>query len=125
MIRRPPRSTRTDTLFPYTTLFRSAQYQMLRPQQPFGPAIPIADQCRQAVPTVPQERSNRSTTPALVPSGVEICRYHYVARLAVKAYDRPVGETRSIMATMVDQAQWHGRPPLYLERPAAPNRITK
>src|SRR3546814_18922385 len=25
MIRRPPRSTRTDTLFPYTTLFRSAR----------------------------------------------------------------------------------------------------
>src|SRR3546814_1524795 len=30
MIRRPPRSTRTDTLFPYTTLFRS------RPGQPRG-----------------------------------------------------------------------------------------
>src|SRR3546814_6204482 len=29
MIRRPPRSTRTDTLFPYTTLFRSVA--MLRP----------------------------------------------------------------------------------------------
>src|SRR3546814_13702006 len=27
MIRRPPRSTRTDTLFPYTTLFRSAVRQ--------------------------------------------------------------------------------------------------
>src|SRR3546814_10586455 len=26
MIRRPPRSTRTDTLFPYTTLFRSSPY---------------------------------------------------------------------------------------------------
>src|SRR3546814_13953302 len=26
MIRRPPRSTRTDTLFPYTTLFRSQLY---------------------------------------------------------------------------------------------------
>src|SRR3546814_10803244 len=26
MIRRPPRSTRTDTLFPYTTLFRSINY---------------------------------------------------------------------------------------------------
>src|SRR3546814_14504340 len=26
MIRRPPRSTRTDTLFPYTTLFRSADH---------------------------------------------------------------------------------------------------
>src|SRR3546814_10349727 len=28
MIRRPPRSTRTDTLFPYTTLFRSRIYQL-------------------------------------------------------------------------------------------------
>src|SRR3546814_8685121 len=27
MIRRPPRSTRTDTLFPYTTLFRSRLFQ--------------------------------------------------------------------------------------------------
>src|SRR3546814_13283293 len=27
MIRRPPRSTRTDTLFPYTTLFRSRQHR--------------------------------------------------------------------------------------------------
>src|SRR3546814_8885423 len=31
MIRRPPRSTRTDTLFPYTTLFRS-----VRPLAQFG-----------------------------------------------------------------------------------------
>src|SRR3546814_9838175 len=30
MIRRPPRSTRTDTLFPYTTLFRSARHHPLR-----------------------------------------------------------------------------------------------
>src|SRR3546814_10315575 len=29
MIRRPPRSTRTDTLFPYTTLFRSLAGRML------------------------------------------------------------------------------------------------
>src|SRR3546814_11642471 len=29
MIRRPPRSTRTDTLFPYTTLFRSAPGHIL------------------------------------------------------------------------------------------------
>src|SRR3546814_14917999 len=28
MIRRPPRSTRTDTLFPYTTLFRSGQRRL-------------------------------------------------------------------------------------------------
>src|SRR3546814_3115523 len=30
MIRRPPRSTRTDTLFPYTTLFRSPGAPMMR-----------------------------------------------------------------------------------------------
>src|SRR3546814_13730414 len=36
MIRRPPRSTRTDTLFPYTTLFRSK-------------AIPLAEQTCSAV----------------------------------------------------------------------------
>src|SRR3546814_15946251 len=33
MIRRPPRSTRTDTLFPYTTLFRSADGMQSRRQR--------------------------------------------------------------------------------------------
>src|SRR3546814_2723404 len=44
MIRRPPRSTRTDTLFPYTTLFRSqgsgqgnGQGQVKDPKDPRGP----------------------------------------------------------------------------------------
>src|SRR3546814_6288507 len=37
MIRRPPRSTRTDTLFPYTTLFRSpAQGVMGHARNPTG-----------------------------------------------------------------------------------------
>src|SRR3546814_6817484 len=35
MRRRPPRSTRTDTLFPYTTLFRSP-----RPPRPAPPSVP-------------------------------------------------------------------------------------
>src|SRR3546814_10787374 len=34
MIRRPPRSTRTDTLFPYTTLFRPACVIFLAAQSP-------------------------------------------------------------------------------------------
>src|SRR3546814_4540532 len=33
MIRRPPRSTRTDTLFPYTTLFRSLSRDRIAPLQ--------------------------------------------------------------------------------------------
>src|SRR3546814_1938282 len=34
MIRLPPRSTRTDTLFPYTTLFRSIERGELRMAEP-------------------------------------------------------------------------------------------
>src|SRR3546814_19752674 len=41
MIRRPPRSTRTDTLFPYTTLFRS-------------PAVPEISDFACAVPDLHQ-----------------------------------------------------------------------
>src|SRR3546814_8219876 len=43
MIRRPPRSTRTDTLFPYTTLFRSRPKQtdkLLACRAPKGPPAP-------------------------------------------------------------------------------------
>src|SRR3546814_4640658 len=37
MIRRPPRSTRTDTLFPYTTLFRSVRLDALQVDDPRNP----------------------------------------------------------------------------------------
>src|SRR3546814_20535758 len=36
MIRRPPRSTRTDTLFPYTTLFRSERVAQAKDSLPAG-----------------------------------------------------------------------------------------
>src|SRR3546814_12619471 len=46
MIRRPPRSTRTDTLFPYTTLFRSGHdLGQLRPDREHA-ADPRARSCR-------------------------------------------------------------------------------
>src|SRR3546814_8064038 len=58
MIRRPPRSTRTDTLFPYTTLFRSVpteppetdrqERRDVNEQEEIGqPAIAIGDQGNQ------------------------------------------------------------------------------
>src|SRR3546814_4348567 len=46
MIRRPPRSTRTDTLFPYTTLFRSYQ----------APIDEAADGAAQRVAVDPEPR---------------------------------------------------------------------
>src|SRR3546814_8230475 len=56
MIRRPPRATRTDTLFPYTTLFRSSSGRWLaaraatpaaprRRARPCGYAPPSARRC--------------------------------------------------------------------------------
>src|SRR3546814_17714778 len=45
MIRRPPRSTRTDTLFPYTTLFRSA--------------VAIDDPCRTVQILIIRQRGHR------------------------------------------------------------------
>src|SRR3546814_2600341 len=48
MIRRPPRSTRTDTLFPYTTLFRSDGYQS---------ASTAADHSAMSEQTTPQQGS--------------------------------------------------------------------
>src|SRR3546814_16065859 len=42
MIRRPPRSTRTDTLFPYTTLFRSLLGPPRRAASPASPSCSIS-----------------------------------------------------------------------------------
>src|SRR3546814_7557830 len=44
MIRRPPRSTRTDTLFPYTTLFRSKPLALSRGRAN-SPAFPNRHGC--------------------------------------------------------------------------------
>src|SRR3546814_14098608 len=41
MIRRPPRATRTDTLFPNTTLFRSA-FELSRGYSPYDNVLPQA-----------------------------------------------------------------------------------
>src|SRR3546814_2708038 len=50
MIRRPPRSTRTDTLFPYTTLFRSHRWRTVGDEMPrlFGNcSVDIGDEIAQ------------------------------------------------------------------------------
>src|SRR3546814_1367238 len=53
MIRQPPRSTRTATLFPYTTLFRSGSATAAPP--PAAPAVPHVASARR-----PQPRGTRS-----------------------------------------------------------------
>src|SRR3546814_17557529 len=55
MIRRPPRSTRTDTLFPYTTLFRSCH-----PNSHWAPAPSL-----HAWPKVERASMHQGNSPAL------------------------------------------------------------
>src|SRR3546814_3564997 len=68
MLRRPPRSTRTDTLFPYTTLFRSPSNGVPPNRKPAGPGrcIPlqggIRGDDRASVSTVPRRRSEEHTS---------------------------------------------------------------
>src|SRR3546814_2880542 len=50
MIRRPPRSTRTDTLFPYTTLFRSN----LASSSAAPPCVPVGDRGSNIVDMAPR-----------------------------------------------------------------------
>src|SRR3546814_7614423 len=62
MIRRPPRSTRTDTLFPYTTLFRSARpapHRGVRHGHPAHAADPPPRQSRSRRRPVARHRGRR------------------------------------------------------------------
>src|SRR3546814_18288110 len=63
MIRRPPRSTRTDTLFPYTTLFRSLYCaQLVHTFCPliFQPLPSVSARVRRPARSVPPEGSEKS-----------------------------------------------------------------
>src|SRR3546814_7953198 len=52
MIRRPPRSTRTDTLFPYTTLFRSCREPGTHPSSGRGASLKSSAVQRRPAETV-------------------------------------------------------------------------
>src|SRR2546426_8945930 len=76
MIRRPPRST----LFPYTTLFRSAAYQGCRPSNLRGrrkpsrcPRRPVDVQPTCACPALSRERSEEHTSELQSPCNL-VCR---------------------------------------------------
>src|SRR3546814_15382221 len=68
MIRRPPRSTRTDTLFPYTTLFRSTNLFMVPVM--FGRLLRLPAEVRRRYDI----SSLRHVVHAGAPCGVEVKR---------------------------------------------------
>src|SRR3546814_14140356 len=68
MIRRPPRSTRTDTLFPYTTLFRS---QRAGPEQQHRQRAPdLAFEMEHAMRAIVQTRRERAVDMPRLPAFV-------------------------------------------------------
>src|SRR3546814_11905144 len=88
MIRRPPRATRTDTLFPYTTLFRSAgpSDPNISPK-PFWETSPeewepfiatnfngVMNCCKAVLPSMTQHRGGRIITIISDAGRVEIGR---------------------------------------------------
>src|SRR3546814_14329403 len=73
MIRRPPRSTRTDTLFPYTTLFRSqprcgveGAHGAADPAESFVPAMLLARIGEQLHADANAEKGRAFAAPALL-----------------------------------------------------------
>src|SRR3546814_10990918 len=70
MIRRPPRSTRTDTLFPYTTLFRSfAAARADLPELRLEVVVPRHGHTSRTIPSV---RQHAEAAPACGWQGVSI-----------------------------------------------------
>src|SRR3546814_6546656 len=61
MIRRPPRSTRTDTLFPYTTLFRSIEPRFYVVAFPHSPVRRASRRSRQEMRFTPCRSSSSAT----------------------------------------------------------------
>src|SRR3546814_12768078 len=80
MVRRPPRSTRTDTLFPYTTLFRAESPAASRGTRQTRPAFPGSESRRprrRKAPAREPERPARNSPSASIeipiPASVRTC----------------------------------------------------
>src|SRR3546814_19946830 len=93
MIRRPPRSTRTDTLFPYTTLFRSVGKQQDRDErghhviaitQVRGRDRPRLDRFRHVVPFDHARLYDPGFTPAQSALGVFALRWNGTDRKSTR-----------------------------------------
>src|SRR3546814_17584275 len=95
MIRRPPRSTRTDTLFPYTTLFRSVRIGLPQRARLFqfgdegatGMDLPQADIAQQPAAGTAQ-RGERAGEVRLQHQKAETAGHGGVGRLAIIHADR-------------------------------------
>src|SRR3546814_8639475 len=84
MIRRPPRSTRTDTLFPYTTLFRSE-----RPGS--------GDDTRNFVPPYLPDEEGKDTGESAYFAGTNRNKQSVTLNLGAKRSEEHTSELQSLM----------------------------
>src|SRR3546814_10863663 len=97
MIRRPPRSTRTDTLFPYTTLFRSARFRHRTRHPPDDAAFGRLREDRAARLLQPR-RADRAVA-------AHAAEDHRDAALAIDLGDRIEHRVGRRTAAIVDRAE--------------------
>src|SRR3546814_1292776 len=92
MIRRPQRSTRTDTLFPYTTLFRSTAGELGPPILRAWPEQMTGSESRMQGKVLP-ERSAQ----ALVYVGIDVCKDRLDVYLHPLRSEEHTSELQSLM----------------------------
>src|SRR3546814_7902427 len=99
MIRRPPRSTRTDTLFPYTTLFRSPRHDPASVAQ--SRDAPRAEWCRPAFHTCRATSCRRSDSrPDRVVRWRAACHNRSMLPATLRGRsEEPTSELQSLMRT--------------------------
>src|SRR3546814_5774153 len=98
MIRRPPRSTRTDTLFPYTTLFRSLASSASSP-----PATTMPPMIR---PVLGRSEEHTSELQSLMrtPYAVFCLNEHttQASRGQLSPHNPKAGDLQQLLATRID-----------------------
>src|SRR3546814_3659818 len=104
MIRRPPRSTRTDTLFPYTTLFRSGARRIELVRAGVDPgaqrlAAGLAEGGLQQVAVLDGDDLPAHRAEQLVELAVEVLVRHRVKTLAV-VIDHPPGVAQVVLPAL-------------------------
>src|SRR3546814_1307512 len=94
MIRRPPRSTRTDTLFPYTTLFRSAPH-------PYDPGDNMTRQFTSDSPSFDEIRALRKprTETVWVPLDTDLMERIETLEKQIRRSEEHTSELQSLMRT--------------------------
>src|SRR3546814_12362229 len=100
MIRRPPRSTRTDTLLPYPTLFRARQARRCRGVMAAAASPAVANQLMAAkAPALVLASASTARAKLLAAAGLVVqCQAAAIDELSVKASLKAEGATPAQVA---------------------------